>query len=159
MQIGADKFKDECGVFGIWNHPEANRMTYLGLFALQHRGQESCGIVTVHEGQQIHYKSLGLVPDAFSEEALDRLKGDKAIGHVRYATTGENLLSNAQPLTANLKEGPIAIAHNGNIVNAKKLSTDLQSEGAIFQGSNDTEVILHLLARDHSKQFEERLLK
>jgi amidophosphoribosyltransferase len=153
-----DRFKDECGVFGIWNHPESSRLTYLGLYALQHRGQESCGIVTLYEGQHIHHKSLGLVADGFSESELNRLKGDQAIGHVRYATTGENLLTNAQPITTNLKEGPMAIAHNGNIVNAALLTNELQQEGAIFQGTNDTEVVVHLLARDKSKKFEERLI-
>lgn len=151
-------FKDECGVFGIWNHPEASRMTYLGLFALQHRGQESCGIVTLDEGLHHTYKSLGLVPDAFTEPVMDKLKGRSAIGHVRYATTGENLLANAQPLTANLKEGPMAIAHNGNIVNSALLREELQKDGAIFQGTNDTEAVVHLLARDKSKKFEDRLV-
>jgi amidophosphoribosyltransferase len=154
-----DSFREECGVFAIWNHPEASRLSYLGLFALQHRGQESCGIVTLKDGRHLDFKGLGIVPDTFTESELDRLQGNSAVGHVRYATTGENLLSNAQPLTANLKEGPIAIAHNGNIVNTNKLRTGLQNEGAIFQGSNDTEVILHLLARDHSRSFEERLVK
>src|ERR1700722_227244 len=111
-------------------------MTYLGLFALQHRGQESCGIVSLLDGQHIHHKALGLVADNFKEKHLDRLKGERAIGHVRYATTGENLLTNAQPLTAMLHEGPVAIAHNGNIVNTAILKEDLQKEGAIFQGSN-----------------------
>ena len=154
-----DGFHDECGVFGIWDHSEASRLTYLGLFALQHRGQESCGIVSLNDGQHIHHKALGLVADKFKEPHLDRLKGRAAIGHVRYATTGENLLTNAQPLTAMLGEGPVAIAHNGNIVNAQILKKELQGEGAIFQGSNDTEVLLHLLARDKSKVFEECLMR
>lgn len=158
MKLPYDSFKDECGVFGIWNHAEASRLTYLGLYALQHRGQESCGIVTLHEGMHLHHKSLGLVADAFSEADMDRLKGSCAIGHVRYATTGDNLLTNAQPLTSSLKEGPMAIAHNGNIVNSKALREDLQQEGSIFQGTNDTEVIVHLLARDKAKKFEERLV-
>ncbi|MBK9293988.1 MAG: amidophosphoribosyltransferase [Oligoflexia bacterium] len=153
-----DSFREECGVFGIWNHPEASRMTYLGLYALQHRGQESCGIVTLHEGMHLHHKSLGLVADSFSEQNLDRLKGSAAIGHVRYATTGDNLLTNAQPLTTNLKEGPLALAHNGNIVNSKVLRESLQQDGSIFQGTNDTEAIVHLLARDKAKKFEERLI-
>ncbi len=158
IEIRDDHFRDECGVFGIWNHLEASRMTYLGLFALQHRGQESCGIVTLHEGKHLNYKSLGLVPDGFSETTLDQLKGATAIGHVRYATTGENLLTNAQPLIANLKDGPLAIAHNGNIVNSAPLRRELQNEGSIFQGSNDTEVLIHLLARQKAEKFEDRLM-
>ncbi len=149
---------EECGVFGIWNHPEASRITYLGLFALQHRGQESCGIVSLNNKLHIHHKALGLVADGFSESVLDRLKGPTSIGHVRYATTGDNLLTNAQPLTATLKEEPIAIAHNGNIVNTKSIRKNLQDRGAIFQGTTDTEVLLHLLARDSGSQFEDRLV-
>jgi amidophosphoribosyltransferase len=152
------KWREECGVFGIWNHPEASRITYLGLFALQHRGQESCGIVSLDKENHIHHKGLGLVADNFTEPELDRLSGRTAIGHVRYATTGENLLTNAQPLTANLKDGFVAVAHNGNIVNAQKLREELKSEGAIFQGSNDTEVLIHLLARDKAPKFEDRVL-
>src|ERR1700729_1325854 len=107
--MALDSFREECGVFGIWEHPEASRMTYLGLFALQHRGQESCGIVTLKDNQHLQFKGLGIVADTFTEPELDRLQGRAAVGHVRYSTTGENLLSNAQPLTAQLKEGPIAI--------------------------------------------------
>ncbi len=140
-------FHDECAVFGIWNDPEAARMTYLGLFAQQHRGQESAGIVTNFEGQQLHHKGLGLVGDVFSETNLNDLKGFASVGHTRYSTTGQNLLTNAQPLTAQLEAGPIALAHNGNIVNAQELRKDLIAQGAIFYGTNDTEILLHLLAR------------
>lgn len=152
------KWREECGVFGIWNHPEASRITYLGLFALQHRGQESCGIVSLDKENHIHHKGLGLVADNFTEPELDRLSGRTAIGHVRYATTGDNLLTNAQPLTANLKDGFVAVAHNGNIVNAGKLREELKNDGAIFQGSNDTEVLIHLLARDKAVKFEDRVM-
>jgi len=152
------KWREECGVFGIWNHPEASRITYLGLFALQHRGQESCGIVTFKDDEHFLHKAQGLVPDGFSESELDRLVGSTAVGHVRYSTTGENLLANAQPLTAQLKDGFFALAHNGNITNADKLREELQAQGAIFQGSNDTEVFIHLLARDKAMSFEERLV-
>jgi amidophosphoribosyltransferase len=151
-------WRDECGVFGIMNHPEASRIAYLGLFALQHRGQESCGIVTYKDGAHLNYKAQGLVPDAFNENELDRLVGETAIGHVRYSTTGENLLSNAQPLCVGLKDGLLAVAHNGNIVNAKVLKEELQAQGAIFQGTNDTEVLIHLIARDQAKTFETRLM-
>jgi amidophosphoribosyltransferase len=144
---------DECGVFGIWNHPESARLTYLGLYAIQHRGQESAGIVAL-DGQ-IHHarKGLGLVADIFDAEALALLPGTAAIGHVRYATTGMNSLANAQPLSAALFNGPIAIAHNGNIVNAEPLKQDLRSHGSIFQGTNDTEVLLHLIARHDSQDL------
>jgi amidophosphoribosyltransferase len=122
----------------------------LGLYAMQHRGQESAGITAIQGKVHIHHKGLGLVGDVFSEEDLVRLQGDSAIGHVRYSTTGQNLLTNAQPLTANLLSGPIAVAHNGNIVNTESLKKDMQSKGAIFQGTNDTELLLHLVSRHPS---------
>lgn len=139
-------WKEECAVFGIWGDPEASRMTYLGLYALQHRGQESTGIVSLHDGHHIHHKGLGLVGDVYSEEDLQRLEGHAAIGHNRYSTTGANFLSNAQPLAVTLSNGPVAVAHNGNIVNAQAIREQLITKGAIFQGTSDTEVILHLLA-------------
>jgi amidophosphoribosyltransferase len=144
-----NSWREECAVFGVWGDPEASRMTYLGLYAQQHRGQESTGIVSLdggHGGHHIH-KGLGLVGDVFQEENLLALKGHAAIGHNRYSTTGGNLLTNAQPLTANLMTGPVALAHNGNIVNSDPLREELISKGAIFQGTNDTEIILHLLSR------------
>jgi amidophosphoribosyltransferase len=150
-------WKDECGVFGIWNNPEAARLTYLGMYALQHRGQESAGIVALDTTDltQLHrvHKGLGLVPDVFTEPILQSLKGSAAIGHVRYATTGGNLIANAQPLTSNLLSGPLAVAHNGNIVNSSILREALQREGAIFQGTNDTEILLHLLAKNPSNHL------
>lgn len=142
------RWKDECAVFGIWNDPEASHMTYLGLFALQHRGQESSGIVTLNGRQHLQRKGAGLVGEVFSETDLKNLQGRAAVGHNRYATTGNNQLSNFQPLTANLMTGPLALAHNGNLVNDKELKRELKKEGAIFQGTSDTEVLLHLLARD-----------
>ncbi len=144
---------DECGVFGIWNHPESARLAYLGLYAIQHRGQESAGLVSL-EGQTHHIKKgLGLVADIFDEASLQALPGNAAIGHVRYATTGLNSIANAQPLTAALFNGPLAIAHNGNIVNAEPLKQELRLLGSIFQGTNDTEVILHLIAKNDSKDL------
>lgn len=138
---------DECGVFGVWNYPDAARLAYLGLYAIQHRGQESAGIVAL-QGHAHHVKKgLGLVADVFDEKSLNELPGEAAIGHVRYSTTGLNSLSNAQPLTAQLLNGPVAVAHNGNIVNADAIKRELKSEGSIFQGSNDTEVLLHMIAR------------
>lgn len=152
-----NSWKDECGVFGIWNHPEAARLTYLGLYAMQHRGQESAGIVTLdtkdsNYQHRIH-KGLGLVADVFDETTLSSLTGSAAIGHVRYSTTGNNLIANAQPLTSNLLNGPVALAHNGNIVNNSVLREALQREGAIFQGTNDTETLLHLLAKNPSNNL------
>lgn len=150
-------FRDECGVFGVWNHPQASRLAYLGLYAIQHRGQESAGIVTLDGQIQHSRKGLGLVADVFNDETLNQLPGRAAIGHVRYSTTGMNSLANAQPLTAQLFNGPIAVAHNGNIVNADALKTELKGLGSIFQGTNDTEVILHLIARDPSDELLECL--
>lgn len=148
---------DECAVFGIWGDPEAGRMTYLGLYAQQHRGQESAGIVSLYQGEHLHHKGLGLVGDVFAESDLERLKGEAAIGHVRYSTTGRNLLTNAQPLVATLNTGPVTLAHNGNIINAAELRGELKKEGAIFQGTNDTECLLHLLARHPSRDIVECL--
>lgn len=142
-----------CAVFGIWNHPEANQMTYLGLYAMQHRGQESAGIVTRDNGKHFYHKGLGLVGDVFSEDILASLKGSEAIGHVRYSTTGQNLISNAQPLTAELYKGPVALAHNGNIVNFEKIKKELSFKGAIFQATSDTEILLHLISKRSEDDF------
>jgi amidophosphoribosyltransferase len=142
-----DKFKDECGVFGIFGHPEAANMTYLGLYALQHRGQESAGIAA-SDGEQVRVsKAMGYVADTFDGEALSHLRGTMAIGHVRYSTAGESKLSNAQPILIDCAHGQIAICHNGNLVNAGELRDDLVRQGSIFQSSSDTEVVLHLYAR------------
>jgi amidophosphoribosyltransferase len=152
-----DKFHDECGLFGIWNHPEAANVTYLGLYALQHRGQESAGIVAT-DGQGFHAeKAMGWVADVFSPERLRRLPGHRAIGHVRYSTAGSSNLRNAQPITASTGRGPIAVAHNGNLTNADALRRAMEREGAIFQSSSDTEVILHLLARAPAGPLEEQI--
>jgi amidophosphoribosyltransferase len=152
-----DKFHDECGLFGIWNHPEAANVTYLGLYALQHRGQESAGIAAT-DGHNFHTeKAMGWVADVFSPERLRRLPGHRAIGHVRYSTAGASRLRNAQPITANTARGPIAIAHNGNLTNAEALRREMERDGAIFQSNSDTEVILHLLARAPAGPLEEQL--
>ncbi|MBX3021297.1 MAG: amidophosphoribosyltransferase [Bdellovibrionales bacterium] len=140
-------FHEECAVFGVWGDPEAARMTYLGLYAQQHRGQESSGIVSLHDKQHIVHKGMGLVGDVFQESDLNRLSGAAAIGHNRYSTTGASLQYNIQPLSAHLLNGPVAVAHNGNIVNAHDLREELKTQGAIFQGTNDTECLLHMLAR------------
>lgn len=152
-----DKFRDECGLFGIWNHPEAANVTYLGLYALQHRGQESAGIGAT-DGENFHIeKAMGWVADVFTRERLRRLPGHRAIGHVRYSTAGASSLRNAQPITAKTARGPVAIAHNGNLTNADSLRRRMVAEGAIFQSSSDTEVILHLLARAPAGPLEEQI--
>lgn len=142
-----------CAIFGVWNHPDASQMTYLGLYAMQHRGQESAGIVSMDSGKHFHHKGLGLVGDVFSEVVLADLKGSAAIGHVRYSTTGQNLISNAQPLTAELYKGPVALAHNGNIVNFEKIKKELSYQGAIFQATSDTEILLHLISKRSEDNF------
>ncbi len=141
---------DECAVMGVWNDSEAAQMAYLGLYAQQHRGQESAGIVALSENGHVAHKGMGLVGDVFSEESLNHLQGLASIGHVRYSTTGESFVTNIQPLTARLFNGPVAIAHNGNIVNSISLRRQLIRDGAIFQGTNDTECVLHLLAKNPS---------
>ncbi|HEX4346418.1 MAG TPA: amidophosphoribosyltransferase [Vicinamibacterales bacterium] len=154
-----DKFKEECGVFGIFGHPEAANMTYLGLYALQHRGQESAGIAASDRQQVRLSKAMGYVADAFNEEELARLPGDLAVGHVRYSTAGESKLANAQPLLIDCAHGQIAIAHNGNLVNATELRDELVQQGSIFQASADTEVVLHLYARSKAKNVEDAVVE
>jgi amidophosphoribosyltransferase len=152
-----DKFHDECGLFGAWNHAEAANVVYLGLYALQHRGQESAGIAAT-DGHAFHVeKAMGWVADVFSRERLRRLPGHRAIGHVRYSTAGSSNLRNAQPITAKTAHGPVAIAHNGNLVNAEALREELERDGAVFQSSSDTEVILHLLARAEGATLADQL--
>jgi amidophosphoribosyltransferase len=154
-----DGFHDECGVFGIFDHPHAARLTYLGLYALQHRGQEAAGMVAVTaEGLRIK-KARGYVADVFSEEAMRKFEGaHAAIGHVRYSTAGESTSINAQPLLIDSKFGEIAVCHNGNLVNARQLRRELVSSGSIFRTSSDTEVILHLFARSDQKEVQDALL-
>ncbi|MFQ5840276.1 MAG: amidophosphoribosyltransferase [Candidatus Methylomirabilales bacterium] len=145
-----DKFREECGIVGIFGHPEAANLAYLGLYALQHRGQESAGIAASN-GKAIHLeKAMGLVADVFTEARLKRLHGHLAIGHVRYSTTGSSQLRNAQPFLAGHHRGMVAVAHNGNLVNAAKMRVALEADGAIFSSTSDTEVILHLLARSRA---------
>ena len=150
-KVPFDKFKDECGVFAIYGHPEAANLTYLGLYALQHRGQESAGIAT-SDGRHIrNHKSMGHVADIFTPEVLGTLPGELAIGHTRYSTAGDTVLLNAQPFSVACNKGQVAVAHNGNITNAGELRRELEREGSIFQASSDTEVILHLVARSREK--------
>jgi amidophosphoribosyltransferase len=145
-----DKFHEECGVFAIYGHPEASNLTYLGLHALQHRGQESAGIASSDGGDVHCFKSMGHVADIFTPEVLGKLPGEHAIGHTRYSTAGDTALLNAQPFSVACNKGRIAVAHNGNITNASGLRNELEQEGSIFQASSDTEVILHLVA--HSRE-------
>src|SRR6266568_328422 len=141
-----DKFREECGVIAIYAHPEAEKLAYLGLHALQHRGQESAGIVT-SDGMTLHpYKAMGLVADIFTEEVLSQLHGTLAIGHTRYSTAGDSALLNAQPILVQSNKGRVALAHNGNQVNAPEIRSRLETQGSIFQTNSVTEVIVHLIA-------------
>jgi amidophosphoribosyltransferase len=144
-----DKLHEECAVFGVYGHREAANLTYLGLYALQHRGQEGSGIVSLEGGQLFQEKGMGLVADIYSKKTLKRLPGKKAIGHNRYSTAGQSHLRNVQPLTVNFAFGNLALAHNGNLINAAMLRSELEAYGAIFQSDSDSEVIIHLIA--HSK--------
>jgi amidophosphoribosyltransferase len=154
-----DKFKDECGVFGIFGHPEAANMAYLGLYALQHRGQESAGIAA-SDGEQIRAtREMGYVADVFDTDSLSHLKGPLAIGHVRYSTAGESQLSNAQPILIDCAHGQIAVCHNGNLVNARELRDELVRQGSIFQSGSDTEVILHLYARSRARNIDDAIVE
>src|SRR5437016_14024589 len=150
LELHADRLREECGVFGIYGHPDAAAITALGLHALQHRGQEAAGIVS-YDGRRFHSeRRLGLVGDTFSRrEIIDRLPGNMAIGHVRYSTTGETILRNVQPLFSELNAGGFAVGHNGNLTNGLTLRRALVREGAILQSTTDTEVILRLPARSH----------
>lgn len=148
---------EECGIFGIFGHPEAANLTYLGLYALQHRGQEGAGICSSDGRQLFIEKSMGLVADIFTEKRLRRLPGYMAIGHNRYSTAGSSVLKNVQPIVANFALGTLAIAHNGNLVSAGDLRAVLEEEGAIFQSSSDSEVIVHLIAHSKGNEFYERV--
>jgi amidophosphoribosyltransferase len=155
--VADDHFRDQCGLFGIFGHPEAARLTYLGLYALQHRGQESAGIVA-SDGQALRLeKAMGLVNDVFDDARLDALVGDRAMGHVRYSTAGDTVAANAQPILIECHRGPIALGHNGNIVNASILRQELEAAGSIFQSTSDTEVVLHLYARSHRGKLEDAI--
>jgi amidophosphoribosyltransferase len=154
-----DKFRDECGVFGIYGHPEAPALTRLGLYALQHRGQESAGIATA-DGEQIYLtRAMGQVSEAFNEATLSTLKGDVSIGHVRYSTAGDSRIVNAQPIEVDCVHGQIALCHNGNLINAPKLREDLVRKGHIFQTNSDTEVVLHLYARSKAATPQDAIVE
>ena len=154
-----DKLHEECGVFGVYGHPEAANLTYLGLYALQHRGQEGSGIVSCDGDQFCVDRGEGLVNDIFSEERLRPLTGHMAIGHNRYSTAGGGGLKNVQPLMANYALGTLALAHNGNLINAPRLRAELEAYGAIFQSTTDTEVIIHLIAHSHDQTLLGRVIE
>jgi amidophosphoribosyltransferase len=157
VAVDDDRFHDKCGLFGIFGHPEAAHLAYLGLYALQHRGQESAGIVA-SDGVQLRLeKGMGLVNDIFVDGKLDGLTGDRAMGHVRYSTAGDTVKVNAQPILIECHRGPIALGHNGNLVNAPLLRHELEAAGSIFQSTSDTEVILHLYARSHRERLEDAI--
>ncbi|HKY31429.1 MAG TPA: amidophosphoribosyltransferase [Candidatus Polarisedimenticolia bacterium] len=153
-----DRFHDECGIFGILGHAEAGNIVYLGLHALQHRGQESAGIAT-SDGERLHLEvGMGQVGDIFDSERLARLPGGSGIGHVRYSTAGSSDIKNAQPMKARCHKGEIAVAHNGNLVNADRLRSNLECDGSIFTSTSDTEVVLHLIARSHQREIEDAIV-
>src|SRR5271170_2064001 len=160
LDLDADRLREECGVFGIFGHPDAAAITALGLHALQHRGQEAAGIVSF-DGKRFHSeRRLGLVGDTFSRrEVIDRLPGTTAVGHVRYSTTGETILRNVQPLFAELNAGGFAVGHNGNLTNGLTLRRELVRGGAMMQSTTDTEVILHLVAQSKRNHFIERFIE
>jgi amidophosphoribosyltransferase len=158
--IETDKrLREECGVFGIFGHEDAARITYLGLYALQHRGQESAGIV-VSDGKHLTgLRGMGLVSEVFNDENLKQLEGQTAIGHIRYSTTGSSVLKNAQPFQVDYFRGSLAVAHNGNLVNTTELRSRLEKAGSIFQSTMDSEIIVHLVAKSKSPAFEDALVE
>ena len=159
MDFTLDKFHEECGVFGIYGHREASTLTQLGLFALQHRGQEACGIVS-SDGENLHqFRSQGLVADVLNEDVLRNLKGAAAIGHTRYSTAGANTIHEVQPFNVTCRHGQIAVCHNGNLPNAKYKRRELEKQGAIFSSTSDTETILHSIARCEAENAVEAVEK
>lgn len=154
-----DEVKDKCGVFGVFGHPDAVYLTYLGLYALQHRGEESAGIVSSDGKILYSHRQMGHVQEAFSEESLAELKGDRAIGHVRYSTSGSSLIKNAQPIVVDYSRGEVAVAHNGNLTNANILRARLEAFGSIFQTTTDSEIIIHLMAKPSYKNLKESIVE
>ena len=153
-----DKFREECGVVGIYGRPEAANLVYLGLYSLQHRGQEGAGIVSSNGEALISHRGLGLVADVFDEDIIRRLGGDSAIGHNRYSTTGQTILRNTQPFVVEYVLGSLALGHNGNFVNADAIRRDLESSGSIFQSTSDSEVLVHLIASSKHRNLLERAI-
>ena len=158
MSAELEDIHEECGIFGVWGHPDAARLTYFGLHALQHRGQEGAGIVSNDNGHLIGHRGLGLLTQVFSDEhEIERLKGDKAIGHVRYATSGSGSVDNIQPFLFRFHDGDVALGHNGNLTNCVSLRRQLEDEGAIFHSNSDTEVLMHLIRRSNAPTFMDKL--
>lgn len=158
MSYEVRSLNEECGVFGIWGHPDASRVTYFGLHSLQHRGQEGAGIVANNNGKLTGYRGLGLLSEVFKDERqLEKLSGQAAIGHVRYATAGNGSVDNIQPFLFKFYDGDMALAHNGNLTNAKSLRKELEKDGAIFHSNSDTEILMHLLRRSQKETFLDRL--
>jgi len=156
---GADAFRDECGVFAIYGDPEAAHLAYLGLHGLQHRGQESAGIVTVHDNRLRTHRAMGLVADVFTEDVLEGLPGTQAIGHVRYSTAGQSSLRNCQPFAVDYARGSLAVAHNGTLTNAGTLKVMLEEKGSLFHSTSDSEIFLHLMAHNRQGSLRERLAR
>lgn len=154
-----DKPREACGLFGIHGHPDSARLTYFGLYALQHRGQESAGIAVIQNQQIVAHKGMGLVSDVFKKPCLELLDGASAIGHVRYSTTGSSILTNAQPFVVHHRQRSYAVAHNGNLVNAHVLKNELEESGSIFQTTTDSEVFLHLFVKNLQMGFEKALIE
>jgi amidophosphoribosyltransferase len=154
-----EKINEGCGLFGIWRAPQAASITYLGLYSLQHRGQESAGIVSFDGRDFFEHRGMGLVSEVFSPQVLRRLKGRSAIGHNRYSTSGESTLTNAQPLLVNLRGGRFSIAHNGNLVNSSELTKELEAKGSIFRSTLDSEVIVHLVARSQKEDTLQMIIE
>ena len=159
MELILDKFHEECGIFGIFGHAEASTLTQLGLFALQHRGQEACGIVSSDDGELHQYRSIGLVADVLGEEVIKTLTGSSAIGHTRYSTAGKNTIDEVQPFSVTCQHGKIAVCHNGNLPFAEARRRELERGGAIFSSTSDTETILHGIARTPAKDAVEAIQK
>ena len=157
--MNIEKPREACGIFGIYDHPEAAKLCYFGLYALQHRGQESAGIAVARDRSIISHKGMGLVHDVFDMDLLDQLNSGSAIGHARYSTTGSSILSNAQPFVAHHMDKFYAIAHNGNLVNAGDLKNELEEEGSIFQTTMDSEVFLHLLVKNFKYGFKDAVIR
>ncbi len=157
MLIPSDKLREECGVVAVYGHPEASKLAYLSLYALQHRGQESAGIAASNGERVELHKGMGLVADLFTGDVLSRLAGPLAIGHTRYSTTGDSALLNAQPIMVECNKGKIALAHNGNITNAPEVHAQLEQQGSIFQTTSDTEVIVHLIARSREQTLPDAM--
>ena len=154
-----DSFHEECGVVGVYGHPEAANLAYLSLYALQHRGQESAGIVSADGDVLLSHRGMGLVADIFHEDIIRKLEGSAAIGHNRYSTSGSTLLKNAQPFCVDYVGGAVALSHNGNLTNYVELRRRLEADGRIFQSGTDSEVILHLIAMSKAERLVDRVIE